>query len=215
MNVKTLYSIFQRSENRVGGGEGVIGIYGSLNAASMEKILTAMHDRCGLCEQSHLIDIGSGLGRPLLHAAYIHHVGTVSGIEIDSIKCTKAAVFSERVWRILEERRLVSCQHAVVPPIQCMDVAGLDSLDATHCYTFWEGMPPDTKRAIGRLFKSSPSMRTIAVVQRSMRFPVLTMSIEHGFGELHVIDSFPVRMTGGGCFFAYICTKDRRSSSHF
>eukprot|EP00775_Hariotina_reticulata_P002166 gene2166-2485_t len=83
-----LYSIMQGLESRLGGGEGVEGIYGSITAAGMHKVLECMRHNCGLGKQSTVIDIGAGLGRPLLHALLIHEVAHGYGVELDRVKIT-------------------------------------------------------------------------------------------------------------------------------
>lgn len=50
-------------QNRLGGGEGVEGLYGSITCAGTQKVLVAMSKHCGLDSNSVLVDIGAGLGR--------------------------------------------------------------------------------------------------------------------------------------------------------
>lgn len=50
-------------QNKLGGGEGVEGLYGSINKGGMSKIIKAMRSNCGLDSSSRLVDIGAGLGR--------------------------------------------------------------------------------------------------------------------------------------------------------
>jgi hypothetical protein len=50
-------------QSRLGGGEGIEGIYGSITATGMHKVLECMHHNCGLGKNSTLVDIGAGLGR--------------------------------------------------------------------------------------------------------------------------------------------------------
>jgi hypothetical protein len=51
------------TQSKLGGGEGVEGIYGSITATGMQKIFDCMHHNCALDTKSRLIDIGAGLGR--------------------------------------------------------------------------------------------------------------------------------------------------------
>ena len=39
----------------------------------------------------------------------------------------------------------------------------------THIYSAWEGFPLAAKQAVGALFVATPSVRCIAIVQRSLR----------------------------------------------
>lgn len=50
-------------QNKLGGGEGVEGIYGSITKKGMQKILSKLIHACGLGHDSTLVDIGAGLGR--------------------------------------------------------------------------------------------------------------------------------------------------------
>ena len=50
-------------QNKVGGGEGLEGIYGSITQQGMTEVLTAFQQHSQLDAESVLVDIGSGLGR--------------------------------------------------------------------------------------------------------------------------------------------------------
>jgi hypothetical protein len=76
-------------QRRLGGGEGVEGIYGSITQKGTQRILTSLHHNCGLGPDSVLVDIGAGLGRPLLHAMHSHGIKGGFGIELDTVKVAK------------------------------------------------------------------------------------------------------------------------------
>ncbi|KAF8056137.1 hypothetical protein HT031_006488 [Scenedesmus sp. PABB004] len=88
-----LYGVMQGLESRLGGGEGVEGIYGSITATGMHKVLECMRHNCGLGRTSALVDVGAGLGRPLLHALLLHGVAAGYGVELDGVKVSKARAF--------------------------------------------------------------------------------------------------------------------------
>lgn len=50
-------------QNKLGGGEGIEGLYGSLTRAGMQKVLHSLSKTCGLDQRSRLLDVGAGLGR--------------------------------------------------------------------------------------------------------------------------------------------------------
>ena len=50
----------------------------------------------------------------------------------------------------------------------CLQVRSLDP--CTHAYSFWEGVPIDGKAAFGALFAASRTLRSVAVVQRAIRW---------------------------------------------
>jgi len=198
-------------QNNIGGGEGVEGLYGSIRGASMEKILQCMKKRCNLDDKSHLLDVGSGLCRPLVHAMVTAHVGQTTGVEIDRIKCMKAEAFcSQMKKQVYGKKYGVACTVSM-PEIRCSSIEDMKSLDpATHAYSFWEGVPVEARVRFGRLFSSSKTLKSLAIVQRSMRKedPAEEMDALYGFGALVLVGTFPVSMSGSGRnFMAYVFNK--------
>ena len=51
------------SQNKLGGGEGIEGLYGTLACGGMQKVLDCMAANCGLQRTSRLVDVGAGIGR--------------------------------------------------------------------------------------------------------------------------------------------------------
>ena len=51
------------AQNKLGGGEGVEGIYGSITKKGMQKIWSKLSHSCGFDHHSILVDSGAGLGR--------------------------------------------------------------------------------------------------------------------------------------------------------
>jgi hypothetical protein len=47
----------------MGGGEGTVGVYGSIARPGMQKVLDALRCHTGMSGSSILVDVGSGLGR--------------------------------------------------------------------------------------------------------------------------------------------------------
>ena len=58
-------------QNKLGGGEGIEGLYGSLTRTGMQKVLHSLSKSCGLDKSSRLVDIGAGLGRYVANAQQI------------------------------------------------------------------------------------------------------------------------------------------------
>ena len=56
-------------QNKLGGGEGIEGLYGSLTRTGMQRILDSLTLHCGLGSDSRLVDIGAGLCRCLKPSA--------------------------------------------------------------------------------------------------------------------------------------------------
>eukprot|EP00890_Picochlorum_soloecismus_P002356 jgi/Picsp_1/3120/NSC_05961-R1_protein len=209
--VSSLYRAMNAIENNIGGGEGVEGLYGSIRGASMEKILQCMKEKCNLNDKSHLMDVGSGLCRPLVHAIVTAQVVQTTGVEIDRIKCMKAEAFCSQMKRQLYGKKYDVACTVPMPEIRCSSIEDMESLDpATHAYSFWEGVPVDARVRFGRLFSTSKTLTSLAVVQRSMRKedPAEEMDALYGFGALVLVGTFPVSMSGSGRnFMAYIFNK--------
>jgi hypothetical protein len=198
-------------QNNLGGGEGVEGLYGSITATHMQRLLTTMRERCGLGPDSHLVDVGAGLGRPLLHALVTEGLAGAFGVELDAIKCMKADAFLRQTAIAAARRGLVSTA-PTLPRIHCAPIEAFQTLDpATHAYSFWEGVPPEARAAFGRLFVASRTLCAVTVVQRSLRAvdPAVFMDEAYGFGPLRLVDNFAVSMSGSGRWFqAYVFVRD-------
>lgn len=196
--VSKLYSQIRSLENKLGGGAGIDGMYGSITQSSMQKVLDCLRHQCQLDACSVLVDIGSGLARPLLHA--IVDIGVSGertfGIEVDMIKCEKAAIISERSYPLSPPRIICS-------PIE--DILTLDPV--THAYSFWEGINTEARCVFGRLFRESRTLTHVCIVQRFVKDIVDVMD-EYGFGILEPIEQIKVSMSGSGSrFWAFVLKK--------
>ena len=227
--VRHLYLSMRTMENRVGGGEGIEGIYGSITESGVSKIMRALVDLGGMDPTSTLVDVGSGLCRPLLHAMVAHGVTNLWGIEVDPVKCQKAKVFVEKTLEMVKRkvaRAAEQAEEALAPPppetfsnlaslsstrVDCCSIEGVRTLDpATHVYTFWEGIPIAAKEALGSLFCQSKTCQAIALVQRALRSSKDESAYlsDLNFADCEVVKSFPVAMSGSGRQFrAYIVRK--------
>ncbi|KAG7672736.1 hypothetical protein NADE_001449 [Nannochloris sp. 'desiccata'] len=208
--VRAMYSIMTGIENNLGGGEGVEGLYGSITGMHMQRMLAIMREHCGLDASSHLVDIGAGLGRPLIHALVTEGIRGATGIELDFIKCMKADAFLRQTANTMLIRGLT--QEAIdLPVITCKPVEKVHSLDpATHAYSFWEGVPVDARVAFGRLFAKSRTLRSVTVVQRNMQRENPEEVMEHGycFGPVNLVETLSVSMSGSNRHFtAYVFNK--------
>ena len=165
-----------------------------------------MRTHCGLTEDSVLVDIGTGLGRPLLHALYAERLRGAFGVEVDPIKCEKA---THLIRQVMKDPTLVSLYpNPPVPSILCGGVEQLPTLDpATHAYSFWEGVPQVAREAFGTLFRTSSTAHTLAVVQRHAS-DITGYLKASGFGSLELVTRMPVKMSGSGrSFQAYVLRK--------
>ncbi|GAX83438.1 hypothetical protein CEUSTIGMA_g10863.t1 [Chlamydomonas eustigma] len=192
-----LYSAMTKAENKVGGGEGLEGVYGSINRAGTAEVLNIFKEHAGLGAESVVLDIGSGLGRPLLHAILHSNVSATYGIEVDAVKCQKACPFI--ALTVAEMRSAgINLPEQSLPKIVCAPIEQVPSLEpATHVYSAWEGFSTAAKEAVGERFARSRSAKAITIVQRSFRNrdPAEEME-ELGFGSVELVKSLPVFMSG-------------------
>ena len=83
--VKTLYSLIQRT-NKV-GGEGMGGaIYGEITIGSMTKMMHYLKEHTDFGPDSVFIDVGSGLGKPTMHAAVDPGCRLSLGVEMQGVR---------------------------------------------------------------------------------------------------------------------------------
>ena len=50
-------------QNKLGGGEGIEGIYGSITKKGTQRIFSSLQYNTGFGRNSVLVDVGAGLGR--------------------------------------------------------------------------------------------------------------------------------------------------------
>lgn len=217
--VSRLYRIMNSVENNIGGGEGVEGLYGSITGASMERVFHSMETCAGMNNKKEpvvLMDVGSGLCRPLVHALVTGRASSCTGVEVDSIKCVKAEAFCSQIKRSIV-RKGMNLKSDWDMDIVCSGIESLATLNpVTHVYSFWEGVPVDARIGLGTLFKESKTVTSMCVVQRAMRSqnPAECMDEEYGFGPLTLVDSFRVSMSGSGrSFMAYVFIKAKKPTN--
>ena len=201
--MQAAYQGMQTIERQLGGGEGIVGMYGSLRPAGMHSILEEMH----LNQRSVLLDMGAGLGRPLVHAVVEFGVAGAIGWELDPIKCEKSKAMMTR----LVESGILSA--AKKPIMLLKDAATGRKLPdgTTHVFAFWEGFRYEDREAVGKLWRACPTAEYIAVVQHAIAgvHPEEEMN-DLRFGSVTMLAKLPVSQSGGGSrYTAYIFKKNR------
>lgn len=171
-----------------------------------------MSKLAGMTYSSVLMDVGSGLCRPLIHALATRRVAACRGVEIDRIKCQKAEAFIALTKKRIQAKGM-DLDGEFEVDVVCSGIERIASLDpVTHVYSFWEGVPVDARMGLGKLFRESSTATAICVVQRAMRCkcPAEFMANEYGFGPLRLVDRRRVSMSGSGrSFTAYIFVKEQ------
>lgn len=162
----------------------------------------------GMTDASVLMDVGSGLCRPLIHALATGRVTACLGVEIDHVKCRKARAFITLTTKRIRAKGM-NLKTDFNLEVVCSGIEGLSSIGSTtHIYTFWEGVPADARIALGKLFRESPTTTAICVVQRAIRHPPAEFMADYGFGRLLLVEKQKVMMSGSrSSFTAYIFVK--------
>lgn len=195
-STRELYNLINKVERSIGGDAGVLGMSGSVSRLDMASILAGM----GVDSSSNFLDIGSGLGRPMLHALH-YGAATVSGVEFDHIKHVKSQTVISRVLPITDQAR-TCCLHKDV-----MSISSLQEIHPkiTHIYSFWQGITRDARAAVGKLIREALQQHrhvsSVAFVQahqdnldsymESLSFP----------RELFLYQTYPVCMMGSAAKF--------------
>ncbi|KAH8092783.1 hypothetical protein JL720_4947 [Aureococcus anophagefferens] len=140
-----------------GGGANGGAIYGEIGAASFQKVVDLLKERCGLDEDSYFLDVGSGLGKPNLHVAQDPGVAVSVGVEFDETRWQLGMHNLNSVHRAADRG---GAHHGVVAPPRVAfarrDVDDCATLDPfSHVYAFDVGFPPELLLSLGRKFNAS------------------------------------------------------------
>ena len=74
----------------------------------MDAVVTALKRHCDLTEGSAFVDVGAGLGRPLMHVMVTPRIRRLWGIEMDCIKVQKALAFLRQIQQKLQTEGILS-----------------------------------------------------------------------------------------------------------
>jgi hypothetical protein len=157
--VNVVYKVLEKLSKGLGGSSSGGAIYGEISKLSMNRIIRALCIKFGMNPSSHFLDVGSGLGKPCLHAAAYLPLQQSVGLELNGGRWYQSLHF---LWHILS-RGFVQCPvffaHA--------DATELPSfVPFTHVYMFDVGMPPETLTTIITNLVASPSVQCIVSYQK-------------------------------------------------
>ena len=199
---KILYKAMDAEERRLGGGEGMLGVYGTIRKTGMQKVVDALKSSTGMGRGSRFLDVGAGLGRPMLHALISPGVARSRGFEIEGLKVAKGQALIQRGYNHAGVKRFLK---GPLPTLQQADIEHVNSIDDTHIFSFWEGLPNSAKTALGKLVTHDQSLRGIAVIGRGMHQDPVQAMIDYSFPKMQLKDHFPVQMAvSGQQFTAYV-----------
>ncbi len=83
---KLIYKLIKKANSSLGGNGATGAIYGEITAGSMRRVFDIMTEKCGFSNQSFIIDVGAGLGKPNIHAAQYPGVRLSIGIELEDLR---------------------------------------------------------------------------------------------------------------------------------
>ena len=190
--VEQAYRLIRQSTGALGGNGQTGAIYGELTMASMQKVINVLINKCDMNEQSRFIDVGSGLGKPNLHAAQDPCVRLSVGIELEQIRWQLAMYnlhqMSDELSRGKEQGKLLSGTNFLVGDVDT--AASMDPF--THVYMYDLGFPPPLQQSIARKFNSSVHARFLV----SYRPPHRVID-EYGYA-VELVEQLPTSMHGSG-----------------
>ena len=85
--VATAYSLIKKVTGTLGGGAQFGPIFGELTEHAMQRVVEAFKQKCGLDRTSRLLDIGGGIGKPVIHVAQDPGVRVAIGVEVEETRC--------------------------------------------------------------------------------------------------------------------------------
>jgi SAM-dependent methyltransferase len=165
--INEVYKIVRRSTSALGGSGYAGPSYGELTQGSMQKVLQTLVDECDLTTESRFLDVGSGLGKPNLHAAVFPGVAASVGIECERLRFQLGML---NLRNVLKRRGM---------PVYFVngDIEDVISLEPfTHIYMSDRAFPWRTQKEIARKFNVSHSVKILV----SFRPPSLVIE-EFGY----------------------------------
>lgn len=152
---------------RLQGRRGLDGPCLTLDVLQTHRVLTIMAKYGGIGPQSVLLDLGSGLGEFLLHAA-VASGARCMGVELDALAHVKAVMLKDRHAEHLCANGMP--EHAAAVRRIMLKNDAIERVRAaptcTHLYAFWSGFHASTKRHVARLWNEG-AMQCIAIVHES------------------------------------------------
>lgn len=194
-----LYREITRRSGRIGGAAAGGPLYGELTAQSMDRVVETLR----LAASSILLDLGSGIGKPGLHATFTVGCRCV-GVEVNGL----------RWWRSLTILRPPCPVSRATPPLLLhADGLRLPTLEpCTHVYTFNPGWPVSDVQRLCDLVVASTSVVVLACFQHLFRGVRADRQQRAPFnGAFRLVTQIAVTMSGSGQ--RHTCYVYRRVSS--
>lgn len=183
--VQKLYSVIQKRSGAVGGYGHNGPIYGEITMGTFQKILNFLRDSLDFTSDSAFLDIGSGLGKPSLHAAVDPGCRLSFGLEVEELRWQLSM---HNLRSVIKE---VNSFPSKVVHFAHQDVTVIKSLAPfSHIYMFDVGFPPYVLNKIANAFNSSSSVKALVSFQKPQH-----MIDRYGF-KVECIGKVATRMHG-------------------
>lgn len=85
--VATAYSLIKKVTGTLGGGANNGPIYGELTEHALQRVVEVLKQMCGLDRTSRFLDVGGGIGKPVIHLAQDPGVRVAIGVEVEETRC--------------------------------------------------------------------------------------------------------------------------------
>ena len=98
----------------------------------MAAVVASMRRHCSFAADSRFVDVGAGLGRPLMHALVSPGVTSLWGIEVDSVKVQKALAFMGHIRQKLVADQIIDSEKVATPKFTHSPVEEVAPRSRTH-----------------------------------------------------------------------------------
>lgn len=181
------YGMFKGARGSVPAAEGG-PVYGELTENSMDRIVTALESSCSMGPDAVFADIGSGIGKPCIHAAIKTPVRYSLGVECMGVRWWQSVAM---LARCLDNKEYASVATRVF--FAHADIEDMKDLgETTHVYCFSKGFNPATLRAFCRVVNASDNVTHVACMHAKI---ILETT---GMRPLTLVTVVDTRMSGSG-----------------
>ena len=181
--MRKLRRLYHACRPRAGVVAGDGPIYGELRLGSFHNIVLALQKYTDIDQESIFLDVGSGLGKPCVHVAYVVGCRCI-GVEI------VGARWRQSLDSVAAAKRL--CASMRTPLMLHADMRSLESLSPfTHVFAFDSCYTSNDLRTLLKLFHSSTCTALVSFCNPKK-------AARHGLSDCVCPVTIPVRMCGSG-----------------
>jgi len=195
--ISKVYTAIKASLGGSGGAAGDGTLDGEIRQGSMGRVLEAMHSAHPFTADSVFLDVGSGVGKPCLHAAAMAHTAITAsvGIELDVNRYAQSAAALRSVLK--HDTVIANRANAYFVYGNVLNMTTFSP--ATHVYSFNTGMPSHVLQALVDAFVASDTAQVLCWYVDPSRMRAFTDALQSvkdsATGDVVKI---PVNMSGSG-----------------